>query len=118
MRHVSEAKHALTGQKIKAARRHNGLTLDQLADLVGTSRFHLIKLEKGLHAPRAAMVEKLAAATGKTPAFFGTQFGSSEGSDFERILADAAMQMQEALVTALRAVVAAAAAQADVEAAA
>lgn len=37
---------------------------DALAGRVGTSRQHLIRLEKGLHTPRAAMMDAIARETG------------------------------------------------------
>ena len=40
---------------------------DKLAALIGSSRQHIIKLEKGLHMPGRDMIARIAAATG-TPA--------------------------------------------------
>ncbi len=40
---------------------------DRLAAMIGSSRQHIIKLEKGLHTPRREMIDRIAEATG-TPA--------------------------------------------------
>lgn len=58
------------GRRVKTARSEANLTLDGMAARVGTTRQHLIKLEKGQHAPRAEMLQKIADATGKDPSFF------------------------------------------------
>lgn len=46
------------------------LTHDRLAEIVGTSRQHLIKLEKGQHRPRAEMLRRIAEATGRPVEWF------------------------------------------------
>lgn len=55
------------GGNIRRARRDAGLSHDQLAAAVGTSRQHLIKIEKGQHLPRPDMLSRIAAATGCDP---------------------------------------------------
>jgi transcriptional regulator with XRE-family HTH domain len=50
--------------RIRFARKHANLTLDGLAAAAGTSRQHLIRLEKGDHRPKPDMVTRIAAATG------------------------------------------------------
>jgi transcriptional regulator with XRE-family HTH domain len=58
------------GIRIRAARKQAGLSHDRLGALVGTSRQHLIKLEKGQHAPREETLRRIAVATGKSVSFF------------------------------------------------
>lgn len=50
--------------RIRFARQRAGLSLDRLGEQVGTSRQHLIRLEKGLHRPKPAMAARIAEATG------------------------------------------------------
>lgn len=58
------------GRQIRKARRQSGLSHDKLAARVGTSRQHLIKLEKGMHLPGDGLLEAIARETGKSEAFF------------------------------------------------
>lgn len=61
----------LIGSRIRKARRAvEGLSHDKLAATVGTSRSHLIKLEKSLHRPGATLLLAIADATGKPLDFF------------------------------------------------
>lgn len=61
----------LVATRIKRARtKHAGLTLDQLADRIGSSRQHLIGLEQAKHRPRMDMLERIAEATGKPIDYF------------------------------------------------
>ena len=53
----------LLATRIRQARKEHG-SHDALATAVESSRQHLIKLEKGLHRPRAGMLLKIAEATG------------------------------------------------------
>lgn len=50
--------------RIKMARKRANLSLDRLGELVGTSRQHLIRLEKGVHTPKPEMARRIAEATG------------------------------------------------------
>lgn len=50
------------GQRIKAAREAKKLSHDRLAEKVGTSRQHLIRIEKGVHTPRADMLARISEA--------------------------------------------------------
>lgn len=52
------------GDRIKAARKRAGLSHDRLGAVVGTSRQHLIRLEKGIHRPKPEMLARIAEATG------------------------------------------------------
>lgn len=67
---IKDAPLRLIAARIRRARRHADLTLDQLGDEVGTSRHHLIRLEKALHRPRQEMLTRIAAATGKPVDYF------------------------------------------------
>ena len=58
-------KHTEHGEKIKAARKRAGLSHDRLAALIGSSRQHLIKLEKGMHRAKPEMLATIADATGQ-----------------------------------------------------
>lgn len=60
----------LVAARIRRARRDADLTLDALAETVGSSRHHLIRLEKGNHRPRIDMLTRIAEATGKPLDFF------------------------------------------------
>jgi transcriptional regulator with XRE-family HTH domain len=63
---IRQAPAALVAARIRKARREANLSHDRLAELVqGTSRSHLIKLEKAMHRPRAAMLSRIAEATGR-----------------------------------------------------
>lgn len=58
------------GRQIRKARKGAGLSHDRLACKVGTSRHHLIRIEKGMHLPRPDLLAKIAEATGKPESFF------------------------------------------------
>lgn len=47
-----------------------GWSHDQLAIAVGSSRQHLIKLEKGQHLPGDRLLAAIGVATGQSPSFF------------------------------------------------
>lgn len=53
----------LVAARIKRARREADLSHDRLGERVGTSRQHLISLEKGRHRPRLEMLTRIAEAT-------------------------------------------------------
>ncbi len=67
---LRDAPLRLIAARIRRARRDAGLTLDGLAEHVGTSRHHLIRLEKARHRPRVEMLQRIADATGKPYDFF------------------------------------------------
>jgi transcriptional regulator with XRE-family HTH domain len=85
--------------RIRQARKQAGLSHDRLGELVGTSRQHLIKLEKGRHAPREELLQRIADATGKTMAFF-TQDEDEDEDDGEGDLAIRLVETIRALVRA------------------
>lgn len=65
---VIDAHRKRVGLNVKAARLAAGLTLDRLAALIGTSRQHLIRVEKGGHLPRQPLLEAIARETSTTVA--------------------------------------------------
>lgn len=77
------------GFKIRQARLEARLTLDQLAERTGTSRQHLIKLEKGVHTPRGRMLHAIAQATGKPVEFFDAD-DEEESPSMENVLLEIA----------------------------
>lgn len=70
MNYLIQSQRERVGRQIRKARQQAGLSHDRLAAQVGTSRQHLIKLEKGIHFPRPEMLAAIAEATGKTERFF------------------------------------------------
>lgn len=73
---------ATTGAKIRQARREAGLSLDHLAERIGSSRRHLIRLEKGDNTPRPATLAAIAEATGKPVEFFDADDEEESLSDW------------------------------------
>lgn len=63
---VIEEHRKRVGRNIKRARQRAGLSHDRLAQIVETSRFHLIRIEQGKHLPRPLMLAAIAAATETT----------------------------------------------------
>jgi len=69
-RQIHDAPLRLIAARIRKARREADLTLDGLGEIVGTSRHHLIRLEKARHRPRLEMLTKIAEATGRSVEWF------------------------------------------------
>ncbi len=67
---IQDAPLKLIAARIRRARREADLTLDAVAETVGSSRHHLIRLEKGIHRPRIEMLTKIAEATGRQVEWF------------------------------------------------
>lgn len=67
---VKDAPRKLIAARIRRARRQAEMTLDGLGEQVGTSRHHLIRLERGDHRPRLDMLQRIATATGKPLDYF------------------------------------------------
>lgn len=64
---------ALIGARIRRARRESGLSHDKLGALCGgTTRAHLISLEKAKHRPRVETLLRIAKATEREPEWFVT----------------------------------------------
>ena len=66
---IRQAPARAIAARIRTARKEYG-SHDSLAVAVGTSRQHLIKLEKGQHRPGAPMLIRIAAATGREVDWF------------------------------------------------
>jgi transcriptional regulator with XRE-family HTH domain len=67
---MSEAKRLPIGDRIKWARKRKGFSHDTLASMTGTSRRHLIRLEKGENTPGIELRARIAAATEQSVDFF------------------------------------------------
>jgi transcriptional regulator with XRE-family HTH domain len=67
---IKDAPLRLIAARIKRARKDADLTLDVLGGTIGTSRQHLIRLERGDHRPRPEMLTKIAEATGRSADWF------------------------------------------------
>jgi transcriptional regulator with XRE-family HTH domain len=52
------------GRRLRELRLRAGLSQRRLAELVGSNREHIAKLERGLHAPRRERLQQLAEALG------------------------------------------------------
>lgn len=63
----------LVGRRVRAARKLAGLSLDKLGARVGTSRQHLIRIERGDHLPRPELLNAIGEATGQHPEFFESE---------------------------------------------
>ena len=92
LRHVSalattsEAKRLPLNERIKWARNRKQMSLDSLAARVGSSRRHLIRLEKGEHTPGIELRARIAAATDQPADFF--QVGDSEDEEEADLVRD------------------------------
>ncbi len=82
------------GERLKALRNSKKRTLDGLAQAVGTSRQHLIRLEQGLHKPKPEMAAALSAELGEDIASF---YEIEVGDDDETEDMAAALQALAAL---------------------
>lgn len=79
--HFIDQQRELVGRQIRRARKDAGLSHDKLAERVGTSRQHLIKLEKGIHLPGPKLLSAIARETGKSETFFETDSEDDEELD-------------------------------------
>lgn len=57
-------------QRIVWARKRKGISQETLALTIGTSRRHMIRIEKGLHQPGAVFRSRIAEATDQPEDFF------------------------------------------------
>lgn len=73
----------LLAARIRRARRDADLSHDRVAAKAGTSRQHLINLEKGRHRPRPEMLERIADALGTPLDFFLAEEVQEPGSFLE-----------------------------------
>ena len=58
------------GNRIRAARVAAGMSQEQFALAIGSSRRHLIRLERGEHRPGRPLLEQIAAVTGREIGWF------------------------------------------------
>lgn len=61
---TGEIDGAVLGERLKCARKNAGLTLQGLADIVGTSKSYIWGLEQGNSSPGFSIVCKICRATG------------------------------------------------------
>jgi DNA-binding XRE family transcriptional regulator len=67
---ISAPNGMTVAQRVKWARERAGLSQEALAHLVGTSRRHVIRWEKGEHKPNRAYAARIATATETTSDLF------------------------------------------------
>ena len=72
------------GERIVQARRRAGISQERLAERIGTSRRHMIRLEKGVHRPGKVFIERIAEATGQDESFF-TVDGDEDDDDSDPV---------------------------------
>lgn len=75
---MSQAKTLPVGMRIRWARSRKGMSHDALAAATGSTRSHLIKLEKGLHLPGYEMRARIAVATEQSADFFTEGAGDDD----------------------------------------
>jgi transcriptional regulator with XRE-family HTH domain len=82
MSFLTQAQRVRVGKRIRLARlTSNFPSHDSLARQVGTSRQHLIKLEKGQHLPGEALLARIAQATGRDIDYFAAESDDDEEPD-------------------------------------
>lgn len=89
MRHVTLTNSPLrgltTGERIRWARKRKGISQERLADTVGTSRRHVIRLENNEHHPGPVLLARIAEATDTTPSLLEDGEEEDEESALRRI---------------------------------
>lgn len=100
MNPIQRALAERVGRRIKTARKQAGLSHDKLAKRVGTSRQHLIKLEKGTHLPGPSMLTAIARETEKSESFF-TPAGGDEDEDEADAVTDLVRALHRAAAEAV-----------------
>ena len=68
--HQGAARKLPLHQRIVWARKQKGISQERLAEQIGTSRRHMIRIEKGLHHPGPAFRARIAEATEQPEDFF------------------------------------------------
>lgn len=66
----TDARKLPAHQRIVWARKQKGISQERLAELIGTSRRHMIRLEKGKHKPGQILRSRIAQATAQPEEFF------------------------------------------------
>jgi transcriptional regulator with XRE-family HTH domain len=57
-------------ERIVWARKQQGISQERFAELIGTTRRHMIRIEKGTHRPRRELLARIAEAAGVPEDFF------------------------------------------------
>jgi transcriptional regulator with XRE-family HTH domain len=70
------------GQRIRWAREKKGVSQERFAEQIGTTRRHMIRIEKGQHMPGPALIARIVEATDEPDAFFAAN-GSATADDDE-----------------------------------
>lgn len=73
---------------IRELRKNRGLTLAQLADMIGTSVSHLSEIERGIKNINNHLIERLAGALGTTSAALMSMAGGEKLARLNAIAAD------------------------------
>lgn len=96
-----ELKAPELGEKIRDARKRAHLSHDRLGLAAGTSRQHLIRLEKGWHRPSDQLLARIAEATGQPLEFFDDakreEHEHESSTDDDEETADLAMSLYRVL---------------------
>ena len=69
------------GERIVWARKRKGISQEGLAVMVGTSRRHMIRLEKNHHAPGPELRKQLSAVLDENPEFFTEKDDDEDDSE-------------------------------------
>jgi transcriptional regulator with XRE-family HTH domain len=103
------SRHSPIREKIKWARENprtnSGVKISQerFATLIGTSRRHLMRIERGQHVPRGELVKRIAEATGHELEFFSDDDEEESSSMAERSFAgDLAVMFRRAMRPEIR----------------
>lgn len=67
---LASARRLPLHERIVWARKRKGISQERLAERIGTSRRHMIRIEKGLHRPGPEFRARIADATEQPPEFF------------------------------------------------
>lgn len=66
----SSPTHKTLGERIVWARKRHGISQERLAEMIGTSRRHMIRIEKDQHIPGGQFLLRIAEATEQDESFF------------------------------------------------
>ena len=70
------------GERVVWARKRKGISQERLATAIGTTRRHMIRIEKGqTRRPNDSLIERIAEATGQEPSFFTADDEDEEESE-------------------------------------
>lgn len=80
MTHINALPRSI-GERIVWARKRKGISQERLAERIGTSRRHMIRIEKNVHAPGPVYRQKLAEALDQKPELFSDDGDDDEEAD-------------------------------------